>query len=77
MMVGSGMVVKNETMQTQAAGPFVWQSPFSSAWGRHHPAIVVAIGLGECEACRCVDDIEPRWLLVCMEGEGRGRLAYR
>jgi hypothetical protein len=33
MMVGSGMVVKNETTQTQAARPFVWQSQFSSAWG--------------------------------------------
>jgi hypothetical protein len=38
MMVGSGMVVKDET-QTQVATPFVRESPLSSAWGRLHPAL--------------------------------------
>jgi hypothetical protein len=39
MTVGSGMVVKDETTQTQVARPFVRESPFSSAWGQHHPAL--------------------------------------
>jgi len=39
MTVGSGMVVKDETTQTQVARPFVRESPLSSAWGQYHPAL--------------------------------------
>jgi len=58
--------------------PFVRESPLSSAWGQHHPplglvagghVIVVATELGEGEARERIDDIEPQWLVVCMEGE--------
>lgn len=39
MTVGSGMVEKDDTTQTQVARPFVWESPLSSALGPHHLAL--------------------------------------
>jgi predicted secreted protein len=73
IMVGSRMMVKDETTQTQVVKPFVWESPLSSAWGQHHPPlglvaggrfIVVATELGGGEAHKRVNDFEPRWLFL-------------